>query len=104
MVELEGNISNDPVSILIDMDACLRYVNPRVVDLCHLTSSKFKNPLMVLLVTWSKRRVNANVYDCVNKYLPNDLSNHHEICTVKKSNINGHLKPILEFEGPLKMG
>lgn len=69
MVELEGNISNNPISILIDMGASFSYVNRRVVDLCRSTITKFKNPWMVLLVTGSKRRVNAKVYDSVNKSL-----------------------------------
>jgi len=51
--------------ILIDPGISLSYVSPRIVDLCRLTSTKFRNPWLVQLATRAKRRFNAKVDDCV---------------------------------------
>lgn len=44
MVEFEGTIFNEVVSILIDPRASLSYISPKLVDKCHLHTVKFKNP------------------------------------------------------------
>ena len=36
MVEIEGMINNQTISILIDPGAILTYISPRIVDLCKL--------------------------------------------------------------------
>jgi len=44
MIEMEGKLFNQTVSILVDSDASLSYANPKVVEKCHLQVHKFKNP------------------------------------------------------------
>jgi len=61
MVEVEGKIFYHLVFILIDPSASLSYVNPRIVDVCHLKISKFKSPWLVQLAIGAKRRVCAKV-------------------------------------------
>jgi len=64
MVELEGKISDHPVSILIDPGASLSYVIPIIVYICDLKSLKFKKPWLVQLATSAKRRLCAKVEGC----------------------------------------
>eukprot|EP00253_Pinus_taeda_P012452 PITA_12452 len=59
MVEFEGKISNLIISILIDPEATLSYVNPKVVERCNLQSVKFKNPWLVQLATGAKQRIST---------------------------------------------
>ena len=47
MVEIEGMINNQPISILIDPGAILSYISPRIVDLCKLVPKKFDKPWLV---------------------------------------------------------
>ena len=42
MVEMEGNISDLPVSILIDPGASLSYISPKIVEKCNLKTEKFQ--------------------------------------------------------------
>ena len=41
MVEIEGMIKSQLISILIDPSASLSYISPRIVDLCNLVPGKF---------------------------------------------------------------
>jgi len=41
MVETEGTLKGNPISILIDPGESLCYVTPRIVELCKLSQSKF---------------------------------------------------------------
>ena len=59
MIECEGMIANQLVSILFNTGASLSYVSPKVVEMCQLQSSKFQNPWLVQLATGMKRRVVA---------------------------------------------
>lgn len=43
MIELEGELFNQTVSILIDTGASLSYVSINIVEKCHLQEHKFKN-------------------------------------------------------------
>ena len=36
MIKLEGKLINQPVSILVDLDASLSYASPKVVEKCCL--------------------------------------------------------------------
>ena len=40
MVEIEGMINGQPISILIDPGASLSYISPRIVELCKLVPEK----------------------------------------------------------------
>ena len=42
MVEIEGMIKSQPISILIDLVASLSYVSPRIVELCKLALEKYE--------------------------------------------------------------
>eukprot|EP00253_Pinus_taeda_P022853 PITA_22853 len=64
MVEFEGKISNLTIFVLIDPEATLSYVNPKVVERCNLQSVKFKNPWLLQLATGAKRRVTTKINDC----------------------------------------
>lgn len=64
MIELEGNISIHSVSILVGLGACLSYVNPKIMEKCHLQMVKFRNPPLVQLATRAKWRVNAKIEIC----------------------------------------
>lgn len=61
MIEFEGKLFNQFMSILVDQSTCLSYVSPKVVENCQLKISKYKNPWLVQLNTREKTRVNDNV-------------------------------------------
>lgn len=61
MVEYEGTMFYQTCSILIDPDATLSYISPRVVEQCKLQVVKFKDPWLVQLATGEKRRVLSKV-------------------------------------------
>lgn len=64
MVEFEGKIFDQIVSVLIYSGVTLSYVSPKVVEKCRLQSVKFKHPWLVQLATGAKRRVLAKVNHC----------------------------------------
>lgn len=64
MIELEGNLLSEPVSILVDPGASLSYVNPKLVEICKLQSQKFRNPWLLQLATREKRNVYAKIPKC----------------------------------------
>ena len=41
MVEIEGMMNNQPISILIDLGASPSFISPKIVDLCSLVHKKF---------------------------------------------------------------
>lgn len=57
MVEMEGNISDLPVSVLIDPGASLSYISPNIVEKCNLKTKKFQHSWLVQLATGTKRKV-----------------------------------------------
>ena len=57
MVEMEGKISDQSVTILIDPGASLSYISPQVVEKCKLRTEKFQQPWLVQLATGNKRNV-----------------------------------------------
>jgi hypothetical protein len=56
MVEVEGKIAQQSISILIDLGSNLSYVAPQVVDSCVLHKHKHKNSWLVQLATGLKER------------------------------------------------
>lgn len=54
MVEFKCKITNQSTSILIDPRTIISYVSLEIAELCHLSSSKFKNLLLVQLATREK--------------------------------------------------
>ena len=65
MIELEGKILTQSVSILVDPGASLSYISPRMVDLCRLKEKKFKSSWLVQLATGAKHKVTAKISDCI---------------------------------------
>ena len=57
MVEIEGMINSQPISILIDPGASLNYISPRIVELCKLVPENFDKSWLVQLATGTKRKV-----------------------------------------------
>lgn len=51
MVEFEGKIANQIVSILIDPGASLSCFSPQIVQKCQLSSMKFKTSWLLRLAT-----------------------------------------------------
>ena len=74
MVEIEGMINNQPISIIIDLGAILSYISPRVVDLCNLVPENFVNSWLVELTTGRKIKVTSIFINC--KIMLNDFLTH----------------------------
>ena len=81
MVEIEGMIKIQPISILIDPSARLSYVSPRIVEICKLVPEKFDNPWLVQLATGTKRKVTSYVKGC--EILMNDFNAHVDLNILK---------------------
>jgi hypothetical protein len=64
MIEVEGTINNRPLVILIDSGASHSYVDPRVVEILHLTRRKHEKSWLVKLATGTKRKVTELVKSC----------------------------------------
>jgi hypothetical protein len=64
MIEVEGMINNRPFIILIDSGASHSYVDPRVVEILHLSRSKHEKSWLVPLATGTKRKVVELVKSC----------------------------------------
>lgn len=64
MVELEGIITKQPVSVLIDPRSNLSYISPRVVEACSLQKKKHTKTWLVQLATGTKRKVAEVVEAC----------------------------------------
>ena len=64
MIECEGVIAKQLVSVLFDLGASLSYVSPKMVEKCQLSSIKFSKPWLVQLATRTKIRVNAKTQCC----------------------------------------
>ena len=74
MVEIEGMINNQPISVLIDPSASMSYVSPIIIDLCKLVPENFDKSLLVQLATGTKRKVTSIVRNC--KIMLNDFLTH----------------------------
>jgi hypothetical protein len=65
MIEVEGKINNDPMTILIDYGASHSYINDNIVERFHLQRSKHNKYWLVQLATRAKRKINELVKDCL---------------------------------------
>jgi hypothetical protein len=61
MIEVEGMINNQTLSILIDSGASHSYIDPKMVESFHLPRSKHGKSWLVQLATGAKRKVNEMV-------------------------------------------
>jgi hypothetical protein len=64
MIEVEGMINNRPLVILIDSGDIHSYVDPRVVEILHLTERKHEKSWLVQLATGTKQKVIELVKSC----------------------------------------
>jgi hypothetical protein len=73
MIEVEGKIINQHVSILIDSKESHCYIDPEIVDRLHLEKSKLGKRSLVQLATGTKRRIHDMVRSCSMSL--NDMNN-----------------------------
>jgi predicted aspartyl protease len=64
MIEVEGNIINQPVSILIDLGESHCCIVPKIADRLHLEKSKLGKTSLVQLAIGTKRRIHDTVKSC----------------------------------------
>jgi predicted aspartyl protease len=64
MIEVEGKIINQPISILIDSGENHYYIDPEIVDRLQLEKSKLGKTSLVQLTTGTKRRIHDMVRSC----------------------------------------
>ena len=65
MMEVQGMIQNQSISILIDPGASLSYISPSIVEKCSLSLKKFEKSWLVELATGTKRKVVNYVENCI---------------------------------------
>jgi hypothetical protein len=61
MIEVEGNISDQPIAILIDSRDSHSYLDPKMVEIFQLSRRKIGKSWLVHLATWEKRKINELV-------------------------------------------
>ena len=54
MVEIEGMINNQPISILNYPGARMSYISPKIIELCKLVPEKFDKSWLVQLAIGTK--------------------------------------------------
>jgi predicted aspartyl protease len=64
IVEVEGKVNNNHISILIDPGATLSYATPGLVDSNKIKKVKHVKSYLVQLATWNKRKVTDFIYEC----------------------------------------
>ena len=69
MIEVEGKIDNQTITILIDSRASHSYINSNIVERFHLQRSNHKKSWLVQLATGVKSKINDLV-----KYYPIDMN------------------------------
>ena len=65
MIEVEGKINNDPITILIESGAIHSYINSIIIERFHLQISKHKKSWLVQLAMGAKRKINELVKYCL---------------------------------------
>ena len=65
VVEVEGKIVEQPVSILIDPSSTHSYITPRLVEICAFKKVKHRKSWLVQLATGTKRKVSEVVEKCL---------------------------------------
>jgi hypothetical protein len=64
MIEVEGKINDQPISILIDSRSSHSYVDPKMVERFQLPRRNLGKPWSVQLDTSTKRKINEMVKAC----------------------------------------
>jgi hypothetical protein len=64
MIEVEGNINDQPIAILIDSGDIHSYLDPNMVEIFQFPRRKLGKPWLVQLATREKRKFNDMVKAC----------------------------------------
>ena len=64
MIEVEGTINYQPISILIDLGASHSYLDPKMVERFQFPRSKLGKPWLLHLAIGAKRKINNMVNAC----------------------------------------
>jgi hypothetical protein len=64
MIEVEGSINDQPITILIDSGDSHSYIDPNIFERIHFQISMHGKTWIVQLATRAKRRINDFVKDC----------------------------------------
>ena len=64
VIECEGMIPKQSIFVLFYLGANLSYVSPKVVEICQLQSSKYKQSWLVQLATGTKRKMSVKTKNC----------------------------------------
>jgi hypothetical protein len=64
MVEVKGNINNQPIAILIDSGSSHNYLDPKIVEIFHLSRRNLGASWLVQLATGAKRKIIEMVKAC----------------------------------------
>ena len=91
MVEIEGMMNNQPISILIDIGASLSYISSRIVELYKLVPKTFDKSWLVQLATGTKQKVTSLVRNC--KLMMNDFLTH----------VNVYIPPLGSYDLLIRM-
>ena len=63
-MEVEGKITKQYISILIELGSTHSYVSPKLVQICSLGKMKHNKSWLVQLDTWTKIKVSEAVMEC----------------------------------------
>ena len=64
MIEVDGKILDNPISILIDSGSTPSYIYPKLVDLCKMKKYDFEKSWLVQLAIGTKRKVISFISSC----------------------------------------
>ena len=64
IIEVEGNIYKQYISIFIDLGSTHRYISPKIVEMCEFNKTKHSKSWLVQLATKTKRKVSEMVEKC----------------------------------------
>jgi hypothetical protein len=65
MIEVEGMINDQTITILIDSGPSHSYIDPKMVESFHFPRNKHGKSWLVQLATGAKRKVNEMVKSCL---------------------------------------
>jgi hypothetical protein len=65
MIEVEGKLNNQTISILIDSRASQSYIDPKMVEILQFPRNKHGKSWLVQLATGAKRKINEMVKACL---------------------------------------
>ena len=77
IIDIEGMINNQPISILIDPSESMSYISPRIVELCKFVPKMFDKLWMVQSAIGTKHKVTSLVRNC--KLMMNNFITHADL-------------------------